>query len=317
MFQRIGSVSKKVAAVIAVLLTFSILWCDVSHSGEKSRPSKGQKKTPKGEKGKTTKKKAQKKKKGEGKRTPIKADVFESAKIKKLKQKLVELEKEYTAARETLMKELEAKEKEAQKAYDEARKKAFEAFRKRDTKAREAAMAAEAKARANINAIRMFRSRIRFRNIYRPKPRPRKIPAHERLGIRVNPPSNAMMAQLGLKKGTGLVVYYVGAKSSAEKAGFQKHDLVLEVDGKTVSNDVRKFHKILEDIKTGKKFDATVLRGGKKQAIEGVVIPKQREQSTRVRSGERRSHTFRLKRSGRGGNAIVAASVRSSKKNKE
>src|SRR5512133_1861935 len=50
------------------------------------------------------------------------------------------------------------------------------------------------------------------------------------LGLATEESSEAVTSQLGLKTGEGLIVMFVAPDSPAGKAGFQKNDLLLELD---------------------------------------------------------------------------------------
>jgi hypothetical protein len=94
-----------------------------------------------------------------------------------------------------------------------------------------------------------------------------------RLGVTIDKPSSTLAEQLDLPKGQGLVVTQVNADSAAAKAGIKSHDILLELNGKTVPNDAGEFKKILADIKPDKPVDAVVLRKGKKETIKGLSLP--------------------------------------------
>jgi membrane-associated protease RseP (regulator of RpoE activity) len=94
-----------------------------------------------------------------------------------------------------------------------------------------------------------------------------------RLGVVVDKPSSTLAEQLDLPKGQGLVVEQVNADSAAAKAGIKSHDILLEINGKSVPNDAQELMKILADIKPDKPVDAVVLRKGKKETIKGLSLP--------------------------------------------
>jgi hypothetical protein len=93
-----------------------------------------------------------------------------------------------------------------------------------------------------------------------------------KLGVSIAAPSEALMAQLDLPKGQGLVIESVAADSPAAKAGFKAHDVLVEFNGKPVSSDVEAFVKAVSELKAGTKVDAQVLRKGRKTAVRGVVL---------------------------------------------
>jgi C-terminal processing protease CtpA/Prc len=94
-----------------------------------------------------------------------------------------------------------------------------------------------------------------------------------RLGVMVEKPSDALADQLDLQKGQGLVIHDVRADSAAAKAGFKNHDVLVELNGKPVPDDVGEFAKMVNDIKANTAVDAVVLRKGKKETVKGVTLP--------------------------------------------
>jgi membrane-associated protease RseP (regulator of RpoE activity) len=94
-----------------------------------------------------------------------------------------------------------------------------------------------------------------------------------RLGVRVDPPSDAMAEQLDLPKGQGLVVQEVVPDSAAAKAGIRLHDVLLEVDGKTVANRADELARMIANIKPDTAVDVVVMRKGKKETIKDVKLP--------------------------------------------
>ncbi|HKB04400.1 MAG TPA: M56 family metallopeptidase, partial [Gemmataceae bacterium] len=98
-----------------------------------------------------------------------------------------------------------------------------------------------------------------------------------RLGVRVEKPSDVLQSQLDLPSGQGLVCLDVPADSAAGKAGIKPHDILLEVGGKPVPNDVAEFIKNLKDVKPDAAVDAVVLRKGRKETIKGLKLPEAKE----------------------------------------
>jgi membrane-associated protease RseP (regulator of RpoE activity) len=98
-------------------------------------------------------------------------------------------------------------------------------------------------------------------------------PDGARLGAAVEKPSETLAEQLELPKDQGLVVREVATDSAAAKAGLKAHDILLELDGKAVSNDPEEFRKALERIKPDATVDAVVLRKGKKETVKGLTLP--------------------------------------------
>ena len=100
-------------------------------------------------------------------------------------------------------------------------------------------------------------------------------PVHgrSRLGIHIEPPSELLAAQLGLPKGTGIVVSQVVKGSVADKAGIKKHDIVVKLNKQSVPNDAGKVIQMVAGLKAKKPFDVVVLRKGKETVIKGVELP--------------------------------------------
>jgi beta-lactamase regulating signal transducer with metallopeptidase domain len=98
-----------------------------------------------------------------------------------------------------------------------------------------------------------------------------------RLGVRVEKPSDVLASQLDLPTGRGLVCVDVPAQSNAGKMGIKPHDILLEVGGKPVPNDVQAFITNLKDVKPDTAVDIVLLRKGKKETLKGVKIPEAKE----------------------------------------
>jgi hypothetical protein len=98
-------------------------------------------------------------------------------------------------------------------------------------------------------------------------------PEESRLGARLEAPGEALVNQLGLPKGQGLVVGQVAADSAAAKAGVQTHDILLELAGKPVSSDPAQFAKAVAEIKANEPVSAVVLRKGQKTTVKGLALP--------------------------------------------
>jgi hypothetical protein len=99
-----------------------------------------------------------------------------------------------------------------------------------------------------------------------------------RLGAFVEKPTATLAEQLDLPKGQGMVVEEVMADSAAAKAGIKNHDILLELNGKSVPADARDFAKLLDDIKPNKKIEAVVLRKGKRETIKELSLPEAKEE---------------------------------------
>lgn len=100
-----------------------------------------------------------------------------------------------------------------------------------------------------------------------------------RLGTRLEQPGEAVIEQLDLPRGVGLVIGEVVSGSSAEKAGLKANDILLELDGKPVPSDPREFVKDLNGVKADMPIEAIVLRRGKRETVQGLSLPEGRAQA--------------------------------------
>ncbi|HKI30508.1 MAG TPA: M56 family metallopeptidase [Gemmataceae bacterium] len=94
-----------------------------------------------------------------------------------------------------------------------------------------------------------------------------------RLGAHVEKPSDALVDQLDLPKGQGMVIEAVEPNSAAAKAGLKANDILLELNGKSVPNDPRELARLIDDVKANTPVDAVVMRKGKKETIKGLSLP--------------------------------------------
>jgi len=94
-----------------------------------------------------------------------------------------------------------------------------------------------------------------------------------RLGVGVHGPGEALVDQLGLPKGEGLVVGEVRAGSPAAKAGLRANDILLKLGGKAVPSDAARFRDLVEGIEPNAPVDAVILRKGKQQTLKGLTLP--------------------------------------------
>ena len=109
-----------------------------------------------------------------------------------------------------------------------------------------------------------------------------------RLGARVGKPGDTLVEQLDLPRDQGLVVESIKANSAADKAGLKAHDILLEVNGKAVPNNVEDFVKQLGEIKADKPVDVVIMRKGKKETVKGLSLPEAKQ----VRAGGARLGLF-------------------------
>jgi hypothetical protein len=99
---------------------------------------------------------------------------------------------------------------------------------------------------------------------------PGKPEAHEsggrELGLKIEPVSEALAAQLELKEGEGVQVTEVKEGSLAEKAGLKKHDVILKLNGKTIA-DRWEFRRDVRGL-VGQEFELEIFRGGKRETVK-------------------------------------------------
>jgi beta-lactamase regulating signal transducer with metallopeptidase domain len=98
-------------------------------------------------------------------------------------------------------------------------------------------------------------------------------PRFQRLGTNMHLPSSTLVEQLDLPKDQGLVVGDVGVGSAAAKGGLKVNDILLELNGKPVSSDMREFRKMVAEIKSDTPIDAVVMRKGRRETIKGITLP--------------------------------------------
>ena len=97
--------------------------------------------------------------------------------------------------------------------------------------------------------------------------------AQPRFGVHLEVPSAVLSEQLDLTARSGLVIADVVRGTPAEKAGFKKNDILLQWAGKDLPSDIEGFQARIARANAGEKFEATVLRKGKKEMIKGIELP--------------------------------------------
>lgn len=90
------------------------------------------------------------------------------------------------------------------------------------------------------------------------------------LGVGLSEPDEALVSQLGLKDGAGLVVTYVAEDSPAAKAGLQKNDVLLALEGQTLVVPAQ-LQKLVQARKEGSKVTLELLRGGKQKSVSATL----------------------------------------------
>ena len=90
------------------------------------------------------------------------------------------------------------------------------------------------------------------------------------LGVGTEEAPEALASQLKLKKGQGLVVTYVGPDSPAAKAGLQKNDVLLELDGQMLVLPAQ-LRKLVHNRIQGEEVILKILRAGKEEELKATL----------------------------------------------
>jgi C-terminal processing protease CtpA/Prc len=98
-------------------------------------------------------------------------------------------------------------------------------------------------------------------------PRQTPIPGGRELGVKVQEIGETLRDQLSLKENEGVLVTEVKPGSLAEKAGLKEHDILIKLEGKTVTDRWQFRADVLSAL--GKpEFDVEILRAGKKETVK-------------------------------------------------
>src|SRR5262249_30277556 len=79
--------------------------------------------------------------------------------------------------------------------------------------------------------------------------------------------------QLNLPADQGLVLHHILLDSAAAKAGLKNNDILLELGGAKVPNNLDDFAKLVNSFKSSEAIDAVVLRKGKREIVKGLILP--------------------------------------------
>jgi membrane-associated protease RseP (regulator of RpoE activity) len=91
-------------------------------------------------------------------------------------------------------------------------------------------------------------------------------------GMVIEPADAALLAQLDLPAGKGMVVTSVEAESPAATAGLKKHDLIVKLNEQAIPGDARELLKTIGDAMANTPVDLTVVRKAKEQTLKGVKL---------------------------------------------
>ena len=86
------------------------------------------------------------------------------------------------------------------------------------------------------------------------------------LGVSTREVSNENYQSLGLSEVRGVVITRVSKDSAAEKAGLQKDDVIVAIDGQRVTS-TRKFSRMVREVAPDHKVDLTIVRGGSEMTV--------------------------------------------------
>jgi hypothetical protein len=90
------------------------------------------------------------------------------------------------------------------------------------------------------------------------------------LGVGADEVPEALASQLGLNHGEGLVATMVASNSPAAKAGLQKHDVLVEIDGQLLVHPAQ-LRKLVRAHKEGDNIKITYYRAGKKDSVTATL----------------------------------------------
>jgi membrane-associated protease RseP (regulator of RpoE activity) len=91
------------------------------------------------------------------------------------------------------------------------------------------------------------------------------------LGVSIEEGTEALESQLGLAPGAGLVVTYVTPDSPAAKAGLEKNDVLVELEGQLLVHPAQ-LRKLIQVRKEGDTIELVFYRAGKKQTASATVV---------------------------------------------
>jgi len=96
-------------------------------------------------------------------------------------------------------------------------------------------------------------------------------PGHESwLGLIITDTNEATAKELNLSHITGAIVISVVAGSPAEKAGFQKNDVIMEFDGQRVRSAAQ-LQRLIEETPPDRTVSVQISRQGKLQTLEAKI----------------------------------------------
>jgi len=97
-------------------------------------------------------------------------------------------------------------------------------------------------------------------------------PVRNRLGAVVQAPVPALVDQLDLPKGQGMLIQDSKSDSPAAKAGLKANDILLQLDGKSVPSNLDDVTIMLNELKPDAPVDAIILRKGRRETVKGIKL---------------------------------------------
>lgn len=180
-------------------------------------------------------------------------------------QKLREAEEAYRKARDVAAKDIDAAIEKAEASLAEAHKNMTGKDVDKDARAK--AQTAAAKLNHDIQSLRSARYKVHSPHLPMPQPQ------ESRLAAKLDKVGELVAVQLKLEKGQGLVVVSVDKDGAADKAGLKVNDILVAIEGKNVSSDLKDLRKILSEIQPDTTVSATVLRAGAREKIGELKLP--------------------------------------------
>jgi len=103
------------------------------------------------------------------------------------------------------------------------------------------------------------------------------------LGVSIQPLTDDLMKQFNLRDTNGVLVGDVVDDSPAEKGGIKRGDVIIEYNGKPVT-DVRQLRNMVADSVPGRSVKVHLIRDGKKQVVEVKISEMPSESAAQIRS---------------------------------
>jgi len=110
-----------------------------------------------------------------------------------------------------------------------------------------------------------------------------------RLGVSVNPLTDALAKNLKLKSSKGVIVTRVQADSPASKAGLKRNDVIIKVGTEDLTSQRRLF-RIIAEAPIGQPLKFTYIRKGKTRSTN-AVIERLKEKVTKEEQAKRDAET--------------------------